>query len=124
MKKHSKEILNEANNEANNSTNTSNPTTPTSTGNVDPITPKLNLAATLLNNQGESIEQLIKSYEQMEKDGSTYDTPVILEKPRKLNTDLTTLTGKNSGEIDPWFRRTRLVFLKSGTEEEMKVLPL
>eukprot|EP01135_Chromosphaera_perkinsii_P009809 Nk52_evm1s1908 gene=Nk52_evmTU1s1908 len=37
-----KEILNEANNEANNSTNTSNPTTPTSTGNVDPITPKLN----------------------------------------------------------------------------------
>eukprot|EP01135_Chromosphaera_perkinsii_P006750 Nk52_evm1s575 gene=Nk52_evmTU1s575 len=43
-------------------------------------------------------------------------------KPRKLSDDFDELTCSDQSKIPPWLRRAKLIFLKSGTEESMKVL--
>eukprot|EP01135_Chromosphaera_perkinsii_P007330 Nk52_evm1s783 gene=Nk52_evmTU1s783 len=76
----------------------------------------------------DEVQLLIVKHKDVVSEGRVYDTPTILDtngnplKPRKLTTELDELTCKDTTLINPWFTRTRLIFLKSGTEEEFKVL--
>eukprot|EP01135_Chromosphaera_perkinsii_P007284 Nk52_evm1s747 gene=Nk52_evmTU1s747 len=76
----------------------------------------------------DEVQLLIQKHKEVVSEGRVYDTPSILDvngnplKPRKLTTELDELTCKDTTLINPWFTRARLIFLKSGTEEEFKVL--